>query len=388
MNSEQILLSEPNILGNELKYLKECLRSNWISSSGKYIEEFEKKISDYTGAKYAVSCINGTSALHLSLKILGIKSGDEVIVPTLTFIAPINTLIYNNCYPIFIDADNFFNIDINKCIDFINKETFYKSDYTYNKKTKKKISAIICVHVWGNAINLDELVTICRKRNIKTIEDASESLGTWYKTGKFANKHSGTIGNIGCLSFNGNKIITCGGGGMILTNNQILANKAKYYSSQAKDDPIYSIHNDIGYNYRMSNIHAAIGLAQLENINIFLKAKLKIFNKYKKELNNINGISIYDTPDYAVNNHWLNVLKIDKKKYFKSRNQLIELFYKNNIQTKPVWYLNHKQKMFKKYQNYYIENSIKLLNNSLCLPSSSNLKSKQLKKIINILCKN
>jgi len=388
MNSEQILLSEPNILGNELKYLKECLRSNWISSSGKYIEEFEKKISNYTGAKYVVSCVNGTSALHLSLKILGIKSGDEVIVPTLTFIAPINTIIYNNCYPIFIDADNFFNIDINKCIDFINKETFYKSDYTYNKKTKKKISAIICVHVWGNAVNLDELVTICRKRNIKTIEDASESLGTWYKTGKFANKHSGTIGNIGCLSFNGNKIITCGGGGMILTNNQILANKAKYYSSQAKDDPIYFIHNDIGYNYRMSNIHAAIGLAQLENINIFLKAKLKIFNKYKKELNNINGISIYDTPDYAVNNHWLNVLKIDKKKYFKSRNQLIELFYKNNIQTKPVWYLNHKQKMFKKYQNYYIENSIKLLNNSLCLPSSSNLKSKQIKKIINILCKN
>ena len=380
-----IPLSEPNILGKELHYLKKCLQSNWVSSAGEFVKKFESEISKYTGAKYAISCINGTSALHLSLKILDIQPGEEVIVPTLTFIAPVNSIIYNNSIPIFMDADKFFNIDVNKCIDFINKETIYKLGNTYNIKTNRRVAAIIIVHVWGNAADINELIPLCKKRNIKLIEDSAESFGTKYISGKFARKHTGTIGDVGCLSFNGNKIITSGAGGMLLTNNLELAKKAKYFSTQAKDDPINYIHNKVGFNYRMSNIQAALGLAQLQNLNKFLKAKLKIFNTYKEKLENIDGLSIYETPEYAKNNHWLNILKINEKKYGKNKNQLFKLFHKNKIQTRPVWYLNHNQKMFKKYQNYKVKNAKKLLQFSLCLPSSTNLSEKQLNQIISIL---
>tara|TARA_Y100000590_G_scaffold466739_1_gene643148 strand:- start:5076 stop:6239 length:1164 start_codon:yes stop_codon:yes gene_type:complete len=385
MYHKKILLSEPNIIGNENKYLKECIKTNWISSAGKFVDKFEKSISKYTGAKYAISCINGTCALDLSLKIAGVQFDDEVIVPTLTFIAPVNTVIYNNAFPIFMDSDKYFNIDAEKCIDFIKKETLFKSGYTYNKKTGRKISAIIPVHVWGNAVFLDDLLPICKERNIKIIEDASESLGTFYKKGKYKKKHTGTLGTLGCLSFNGNKIISSAGGGMIITNNSNLAEKAKYYSTQAKNDPIFFIHNNVGYNYRMSNINSAIGLAQLENIDFFLKNKLEIRKKYKKELDNINGLSLHQTPEYSINNNWLNILNVNKKIYNKSIKELISLFKRNNIQTRPVWFLNHKQKMYKDFQKYNIDYSLKLINNSLCLPSSSGLKLKSIKKIIKLL---
>jgi aminotransferase in exopolysaccharide biosynthesis len=379
-----IFLSEPDIIGNESKYLLQCLKKNWISTFGKFVDEFEKDIASYTGVKYAISCINGSSALHLALKILGIKPNEEVIVPTLTFIAPVNAIIYNNSYPIFMDADKYFNIDINKCIDFIKEHTFYKSGSSFNKLTGRKIFSIIPVHVWGNAAMLDELIPLCDERNIKVIEDASESLGTKYTKGKFAKKHTGTIGNLGCLSFNGNKIITSGSGGMILTNDANLAKKAKYYSTQAKDDPIYYKHNNTGYNYRMSNIHAAIGLAQLQRIKKILKIKLEIYKLYKSKINLIDGISLHDVPNYAFNNHWLNILKIDKK-YGKSRDQLIKLFSNYEVQVRPVWHLNHKQKMFKKFQTFHIENAIELIKQSLCLPSSSNLTNTQISRIVKIL---
>ena len=283
-----------------------------------------------------------------------------------------------------MDADKYFNIDINKCIDFIKEHTFYKSGSSFNKLTGRKIFSIIPVHVWGNAVMLDELIPLCEERNIKVIEDASESLGTKYTKGKFAKKHTGTIGNLGCLSFNGNKIITSGGGGMILTNDANLAKKAKYYSTQAKDDPIYYKHNNTGYNYRMSNIHAAIGLAQLQRIKKILKIKLEIYNLYKSKIKLIDGISLHDVPNYAFNNHWLNILKIDKK-YGKSRDQLIKLFSNHDVQVRPVWYLNHKQKMFKKFQTFHIENAIELIKQSLCLPSSSNLTNTQISRIVKIL---
>ena len=190
MSNKKILLSEPHIIGNENKYLKECIKTNWISSAGTFVDKFEKSISKYTGAKYAVSCINGTAALDLSLKIAGVESGNEVIVPTLTFIAPVNTIIYNNAFPIFMDSDKYFNIDSEKCIDFLKKETVFKSGYTFNKKTGRKIAAIIPVHIWGNAAFLEDLLPICQERNIKVIEDASESLGTFYKKGKYKKKHT------------------------------------------------------------------------------------------------------------------------------------------------------------------------------------------------------
>ena len=188
---------------------------------------FEKKIAEYTGAKYSVACVNGTSALQVSLHLAGVQTGDEVIVPTLTFIAPVNAVAYNGASPVFMDADNYYNIDAEKTIEFINKETVFKDGFTFNKTTKKRVSAIIPVHVWGNAAWIDELVTLCQQRNIAIVEDAAESMGTRYINGEYSGRHTGTIGLLGCLSFNGNKIITTGGGGMILTNDVELAGKAK-----------------------------------------------------------------------------------------------------------------------------------------------------------------
>ena len=378
-----INLSEPFLTNNEIKNIIICFKKNSLAT-GNFIQRFEKKILEFTNSKYACSCINGTSALHLSLKVLGIKKHEEVIVPTLTFVATINAVIYNDASPIFMDADNYYNIDINKTIQFILNETFFKKGYSYNRKTNKKVFAVIVTHVWGNAVKLDELFLICKKNNIKIVEDATESLGTKYIAGKFINKHVGTIGDIGCLSFNGNKIITSAGGGMVITNNKIYSEKVKYYSNQCKNNNLRYIHNEVGFNYRLSNIQAAIGLAQLKNIKKIINLKNTIHNSYKRELLKISGINLVETPYHSYNNKWLNIIRIDKKNYKISINKLIKIFSKNNVQVRPIWMLNHKQKMFKKYQKYKISNANKLLSNSLCLPSSANLSKVQIKKIIKV----
>ena len=377
-------LHEPIFIGNELKYIKRCFKENLISI-GTFVNKFEDKIKKYLSIKYAVAVNSGTSALHISLKIAGAKIKTEVIAPSITFIAPINAILYNNATPIFMDVDNNLNIDAKKTIDFINRNTFYKNNYTFNKKTKNKIVAIIIVHVFGNAAEIYNLVKICKERNIKVIEDSSESLGTKYKEGYLKNKFTGTIGDINCLSFNGNKIITSGGGGMIITNNNSYYKKAKYLINQAKDDSIKYIHNEIGFNYRLSNIHSAIGLAQMEKISYFLKKKKEIHEMYKKHINKINGLSILEGPEYSLNNYWLNILRINKKIYKIDSYKLTKHLINNNIFIRNVWYPNHMQKKMKIYEKFEIKNSLKLCLSSLCLPSSVFLKEKDIKKISRIL---
>ena len=340
---DKIELSEPNISGNEWKYVKECLDDSWVSSAGKYVNLFEQKICEYTGSKYAVACVNGTSALHVSLKLAGIEPGDEVIVPTLTFIAPVNAIAYNGASPVFMDADKYYNLDQEKTIDFIKNETVLKDGFTYNKITNKKIAAVLPVHIWGNAVSLEELIPLCIERNIHVIEDASESLGTFYRKGKYLGEHTGNIGKLGCLSFNGNKIITTGGGGMILTDSDELAEKTRYLTTQAKDDEIQYIHNEIGYNYRLTNIQAALGVAQLEQLPKFLQRKKEIHMQYLSEIMNIDGLTLAKTPDYASSNFWLNILQIDEKKFGEDRNILMARLRENGIQARPVWQLNHLQ---------------------------------------------
>ena len=281
--SENIPLSVPSNSGNEWEYVKECLDTNWVSSAGKYVELFEEKITEYTGSKFAVACVNGTSALQVSLRLAGVEPDDEVIVPTLTFIAPVNTIAYNGANPVFMDADEYYNIDSEKTIEFINEVTIFKDGFTYNKTSYKRISAIVPVHVWGNAVWLDELVDLCHYRNIAIVEDASESLGTVYTEGLFVCKHTGTIGKLGCISFNGNKIIPTGGGGMIVTNDADLAEKAKYLTRQAKDDRVRYIHIEIGYNLRLINIQAALGVAQMEQLTGFLERKASIYHQHIRQ---------------------------------------------------------------------------------------------------------
>ena len=364
--SAYIPLSVPSFNGNEMQYIKECIDAEWVSSAGKYVNLFEGKIAELTGSKYAIACVNGTAALQVSLRLAGVEPGDEVIVPTLTFIASVNAITYCNAKPVFIDADKYYNIDEEKTIEFIKNETLFKNGFTYNKKTNNKISAIIPVHVWGNACWFDELIPLCEERNIAVVEDASESLGTKYRKGQFKGKHTGTIGKCGCLSFNGNKIITTGGGGIILTDDEALAEKAKYFTTQAKDDPICYVHDEIGYNFRLTNIQAALGVAQLEQLPGFLLRKKDIHQQYNKAVEKIYELSMAAVPDYADNNHWMNLLQINSKTYGENREALMRRLEKNGIQTRPVWKLNHEQKPYKNCQHYKIENAKKLVEKSLC----------------------
>ena len=405
--SDIIPLSVPSIQGNEWKYVKECLDTGWISSAGKYVELFEKKITEYTGAKYAIACVNGTSALHISLILAGVQPNDEVLVPTVTFIAPINAVNYCKAYSVFMDADKYYNLDTRKTIEFIRNETKlvndespiantlqknkklkitnHKTPITVNRKTGRRISAIIPVHVFGNAVWLDELDEVCKERNIKIVEDASESIGTRYVKGNFTSKHTGTIGELGCLSFNGNKIITTGGGGMILTDNEEYAKRAKYLTTQAKDNKVRYIHSEIGYNYRLTNIQAALGVAQLEQLPNYLNIKKKNYEFYKKNIDQIPGLHLAEVPGYAENNYWMYALQIDKNIYKEDREELMSCLSIHKIQTRPVWYLNHLQKPYKDCQNYKIEKALELLEKTLNIPCSVNLKKQDIERILEVL---
>lgn len=371
-------LHPPYIKSSALKYLKKCISKGWVSTSGDYVDKFEETIKKFTGAKYAIAFNSGTSALHISLKLAGVSEGDEVIAPTVTFVATINSIIYNLCRPVFMDCDEYYNIDAKKTLCFLSHNTFIKNNRTYNKKTNKRISAIIITHVWGNAADTLELIAECKSRNINVVEDASESLGTRYKLKK---KHTGTLGLFGVFSFNANKIITTGSGGMIVTNNHKLALKAKYLSTQAKDDSIYFIHNEVGYNYRMSNISAAIGFSQISQIKKIIYTKKKIREFYKKKINCLNNLKIASTPKYSLNNNWLNILQLSDK-IMNKRNYIIRELIKNKINVRPIWKLNHQQKQFKKYETYKINNAQDLVKRSICLPSSAVLKNKDLNKIV------
>ena len=383
--SEFIPLSVPTLAGREWEYVKECLDTEWVSSAGKYVELFEARIAEFTGAKHAIACVNGTSALQVSLRLAGVARGDEVIMPSLTFIAPVNAVNYCGADPLFMDADQYFNLDMEKTIQFIETETVFRNGFSYNITTDKKIAAIVPVHIWGNACLLDELVQLCADRNIAIVEDASESLGTVYQAGSFEGKHTGTIGKFGCISFNGNKIITSGGGGMILTDDGTLAEKARYLTTQAKDDAIRYVHHEVGYNFRLTNIQAALGVAQLEQLPGFLKQKRDIYEHYQQGLAGIPGLELAPVPEYSTNNHWLSILSIDRDQYGLDREAVMASLNDNQIQTRPVWHLNHLQQPYQDCQNYLIENAQPLVDNSLCLPSSVSLSSEMIKKILMVL---
>jgi aminotransferase in exopolysaccharide biosynthesis len=337
------------------------------------VDLFEQRIAEYTGSKYAVSCVNGTSALQVALQLAGVQPGDEVIVPTLTFIATVNAVAYNGASPVFMDADRYYNLDAEKTIHFIQTETNYRDGSTYNKSTGRRIAAILPVHVWGNAAWLDELVLLCEDRGIVVVEDASESLGTVYRSGKYTGRHTGTIGRLGCLSFNGNKTITTGGGGMVLTEDEELAEKTRYLTTQAKDDPVRYVHHEIGYNFRLTNIQAALGVAQLEMLPGFLERKRKIYRQYLTGLKDVEGLGIAEVPENADNNHWMNVIQIDSARFGTDREGLMDRLEQNGIETRPVWALNHMQKPYRDCQTYQIVHAKRLVKDSLCLPSSTNL---------------
>ena len=380
-----ILLNEPNIGNNSKKYVYDCLNTNWVSTSGIYLEKFKQKIKKFTNSKYVTLTNSGSSALHLALKIAGVSKDTEVICPSMTFIAPINAILYCGGSPIFFDCDESYNLNINDVINFLKTRTKFEGGRTYNIRTKKTIKAIIVVHMWGNVCEFEKLKKICKNRSIRIIEDASESLGSFLiKSNKRI--HTGISGDIGCLSFNGNKIITTGSGGAVLTNNKTFIKSAEYFSAQAKDDSVRFIHNDVGYNYRMANINAALGLSQIENLKYFLQKKKIIRSFYEKKFKDIKGISMINYPKNHDNNFWLNIISFDKS--IKKNIYDIHLYLlKNKIETRMIWYPCHLQKKMKKFENYNIKSTKNYFDKSLCLPSGTSLTKKNLNKIVKHLCK-
>ena len=271
--------------------------------------------------------------------------------------------------------------DIKKTIEFIRNETYFKKNNTYNKTTKKKISALIIVHAFGRSSYFEDLAKICKLRKIKIIEDAAEGIGNIYLKGSFKGKHVGTIGQFGCLSFNGNKVITAGGGGIILTKNLKFAKKAKYLTTQAKNNQVFFVHDEVGFNYRLTNLQAALGLAQLKNIDKYLKIKKKIYLQYLKLFSNFKNLKFQIMPNFASSNYWLNIIEFKNNKKEKLE-KFINYMKSNQIEVRPIWKLNHLQKPYIKSQNYKITNAIKIVNRSICLPSSINLNNKDIKRII------
>ena len=377
-----IPLSVPNLKGNESIYLKNCIDTEWVSSVGKYVNDFEFQIAKYTGTKYAVACSSGTAALQLSLIAVGVEPDDEVIVPTMTFIATPNSVSYLNANPVFLDCDKYLNIDIEKLETFFKEETYYKDGSTFNKLSNKKISAIIPVHVSGNAVDMESIVSICEHRNIKIVEDAAEAMGTKYLEGKYKNRHAGSIGLVGCLSFNGNKIITSGGGGMVITNDESIANKVKYLSTQANNDSLQYVHNEIGFNYRLTNIQAAVGVAQLEKLDDFVFKKNQINNYYKSELKSIDALKINPSPEYSSNNHWMTSIFLKNTFDEKLRDSIMNKLGEIGIQTRPMWHLCHLQKPYIKKQSYKIENALDIQMKTINVPSSTGISEEQLSEVV------
>jgi len=383
-----IPLSVPVIKGNEWQYVKDCLDTGWVSSAGKYVNLFEERMAAYIGSKYAIACINGTAALHISLLLAGVGSGDEVIVPTVTFIAPINAVKYVGAEPVFMDCDAYLNMDPEKVAEFIKRECVYRRGELINKKSKRRVKALIPVHVFGNPVNLEPLVGLAKKYKLAIIEDATESLGSYYTAGRLAGKRTGAVGVLGCFSFNGNKIITTGGGGMIVTNDGKLAAKARYLTTQAKDDEVKYVHHEVGYNYRLSNIPAALGVAQLEKIVEYIKTKRANYDRYRQSLKGVNGLVLIQEPDYGSSNYWFYSLLVEKRSYGRSNLELMGSLAAGNVQARPLWRPNHLQRPYRKNQAYRIENAVRYYGQLLNLPCSVDLGKEDIKRVVKVIREN
>ena len=372
-----IPLSVPHLNGNEWKYVKDCLDKGWISSAGAYVNQFEQMVADYAGAKYGVACMNGTVGLHIAQILAGVTSEDHVIAPNITFIATLNAIKYTGATPILIDVNaSDWQMDLNLLEKYLSENTFTKESeegaFTYHLITLKRIKAIMPVHVLGNMGNIDRLVSIAEKYYLDIIEDSTESLGSFYK-----GKHSGTFGKFGVFSFNGNKIISTGGGGVIVTDDEELAKKAKHLTTQAKASQMEYIHDEIGYNYRLVNILAAIGVAQMEEFPTLLKSKKEMDTFYRSELNGVGDIVFQEVSEDLSANCWLFTFKTKKMR------SLLDFLNSNGIQSRPFWMPMNQQEMFK--DDIYVsenDNSSCIYETCISIPSSAGITQEQMNEVV------
>ena len=364
---KKIGLHEPDMALDEIENAKTCIESNYVSSIGSFVNKFEKMLQNYTKSKFCIATVNGTSALQLALLLIGVKENDEVLLPTMTFVATANAVIISKGIPHFIDSEeDTLGIDTKKLNQYLKEISIVKDGICLNKKTGRRIKAIIPMHTFGHASKMDEIIKTAKKYNLKTVEDAAEGLGSFYKR-----KHLGTIADIGILSFNGNKIITTGGGGAILTDNKKLAIKAKHLSTTAKiNHPWAFIHDEIGFNFRMPNLNASIGCAQIKKIDYFLKNKRKLYQKYVSVFKQIENVKIFEEPKNSTSNYWLQTLILGKE-ICHLRDEILNKTNKKGLSTRPVWNLIHSLTPYKNYPKSDLTNAINLEKQIINLPSSS-----------------
>ena len=371
-----IPLSVPNFEGNERKYVDDAIDQGWVSTGGAYITKLEKQLAEFLNVENVAACQSGTSALHMSLVEAGVKPGDVVLVPPLTFIAAVNPVKYQFATPVFIDCDDSFCLDPVKLRLFCEEECkFDGKKLTYNDH---EVKAIVVVHVFGNMADMESIMDIAGMYNLKVIEDATEALGTKYTTGKFAGMFAGTIGNFGCYSFNGNKIITTGGGGAVTSNDPKVVDHIRFLSTQAKTDPHYYIHDEIGYNYRMTNLQAALGVAQMEELPEFIRRKPANFDQYCSEFEGFDLAEIIPFRDGTSSNKWFYSLNIDRSRIDASMRQIITALEDKEIQTRAIWGLINEQKPYQNDITYRLEKAPYYASRILNIPSSTQITKEEI----------
>jgi len=367
--SNLIPLSEPSINGNEWDYVKDCLDTNWVSSVGSYVDRFEQMVADFVGARHAVATVNGTAALHIALLMANIEPDDEVLVSTLSFIAPANAIRYAGAWPVLIDAEPvYWQMDPQKLTDFLKLECAWTNGALRNKSTGKRVRAVLPVHILGHPCEMDPIIQIAREFDLRIIEDATESLGAHYRDSMV-----GHLGDVACFSFNGNKIMTTGGGGMIVTDNEAWAARGRYLTTQAKDDPIEYLHNEVGYNYRLPNVLAALGCAQMEQLPAFIEKRRSVASAYTAAFESVSGLTPMSEAPWARSIFWLYTALIDDAEFGLDSRALMKRLAEAGIQSRPLWLPLHLSPINKDLQTYGGDVAARIQRQALSLPSSASL---------------
>lgn len=364
---EFVPLHAPLFIGNEKKYLNECIDTTFVSSVGAFVDRFEKDIATYTGAKKAVVCVSGTNALHMAMMLVGVQHDDEVLTQALTFIATCNAISYIGAHPVFIDVDKeTMGLSPIAIKEWLSKNAEIKNGECYNKNTGRRVKACVPMHTFGHPVRIEEIANICQEYHIELVEDAAESIGSLYK-----GKHTGTFGKVGAISFNGNKTITTGGGGMLLFQDEELGNYAKHITTQAKIPHRWEFrHDHIGYNYRMPNINAALGCAQLENLDRYVESKRETAKQYAEFFKDIPDITFFTEPENCRSNYWLNVVILKDKA---TQQNFLEYTNDNGVMTRPIWELMNRLPMFEKCETDGLKNTKWFSDRVVNIPSSVRL---------------
>lgn len=382
--SDWIYLSVPNFRGNEKTYVDEAVETEWVSTGGSFISQFEAQMARRLGVPQACACQSGTAGLHLCLRHFGVGADDIVLVPTLTFIAAINAVMYQAATPVFFDCDEHMCINTAQIEEYLAHECRVEEGRTVEISSGKTVKAVIPVHVFGDHCDMDRLMELAEAYHLYVIEDATESLGSVFSRGRYAGLPTGTAGHAGVLSFNGNKIITTGGGGMVVSRDALAVEHMRYLSQQAKNDTLYFVHEEYGYNYRMTNLQAALGLAQLEQLDGFLEAKRRNYERYCEKLADCRYGAILPFGSGAASNHWFYSFALNAPDAAK-RDRLIHYMTGRNIQVRPVWKLNHTQTPFRQFRAMDCGTAQRFYDSVVNIPCSTNLTAEQLDRVCEAL---